>query len=89
MTIPLQHHDVNALQPKSNPRSPTSQGPILTSFYPPLAKPQAPQSQLYTHVSKVLTYPSAVFDTFDGGSKSKFFKVDAKISYILVIKFSI
>jgi hypothetical protein len=41
----------------------------LTGSSPPLTKPQAPQSHMNTYVSKVLKYPSVVFDTFDGGSK--------------------
>jgi NADH:ubiquinone oxidoreductase subunit 2 (subunit N) len=31
----------------------------------------SPQSCMHTHVSKVLTYPPTIFDTFDGGSKIK------------------
>jgi hypothetical protein len=71
MTIQTQHHNVNAFQQESNPRSLTSQGSPLVPSYPPLAKPQAPQFHMHTFVSKVFTYSLAVFDTLDGGSKSK------------------
>jgi hypothetical protein len=47
MTIPSQHHDVNALEPELNRRPPTLQGSILIPSYPPLAKPQALQSRMH------------------------------------------
>jgi hypothetical protein len=50
----------------------TSQISVLTPSYAPLSKPQAPQAPqacMHTHVSKMLTYSSSIFDTSDWGSK--------------------
>jgi hypothetical protein len=69
LSVASQYHNVNALKLVSNPRPLTSPGLALTPSYPSLAKLHASQSRLHTHVSKVLTYPSTIFDSYDGGSK--------------------
>jgi hypothetical protein len=68
-TSPSWCHDGSALQPKLNPKPLTSQRSTLTPSYLPLAKLQAPQACIHTHVSKVFTFPSSIFDTTNGGSK--------------------
>jgi hypothetical protein len=59
-------------------------------LYPPIAKPQAPQTCIYKKVSKNQYTIQQFLTPLIGGQKLKFwveiFKIDARIAYVILIK---